>query len=148
MKRETNKIFMGDGFTLNRENIQTCVNKYISQEEADEKEKKLNKKIENLKNKMAKQHKEYEQKIKELESLKWRFRVGDVVLYDGWKKVIITELIDFGRYKYNGRFVDTSNQETISFRDDELGYFDGNYEEKLLDKIYELQSKLKRRWFE
>lgn len=145
--RDKNKIFMGDGFAFNTENIQTCVNKYISQEEADEKEKKLNKKIENLKNKMTKKHKEYEQKIKEIESLKWRFRVGDVVLYDGWKKVIITELIDFGRYKYTGRFVDSSKQETISFRDDELSYFDGNYEEKLIDKIYELQFKIKRSWF-
>lgn len=148
MKIEANKIFTDGGFALNKEDIQTCVNKYISREEVDEKEKKLNKKIENLKNKMAKKHKEYEQKIKELESLKWRFKVGDIVLYDGWKRVIITDLLDFREYKYNGRFVDASNQETISFRDDELSYFDGNYEEKLIDKIYELQSKLKRRWFE
>lgn len=147
MKMKTDKIFTDDGVALNTENIQTCVSKYISQEEAEEKEKKLNKKIENLKNKMAKKHKEYEQKIKELESLKWRFKVGDLVLYDGWKRVIITDLVDSREYKYNGRFVDAaSNQETISFRDDELSYFDGgNYEEKLIDKIYELQSKLKRR---
>lgn len=145
--REENKIFMGDGLTLNTKNIQTCVNKYISQEEVEEKEKKLNKKIENLKNKMAKKHKEYEQKIKELEILKWRFKVGDIVLYDGWKKVIITALVNSGEYKYNGRFMDKSNQVILSFRDDELSYFDGNYEEKLIDKIYELQSKIKRSWF-
>ena len=83
------------------------------EKKAQEREIELNKKIEKISKKLANQKtrydkkaKLYEAKIKELEDRKWKYKVGDIALYEGWRQVRITELIDYCDWLYKGVFLD------------------------------------------
>ena len=110
----------------------------------------LNKKIEKLNKKISTQktkEKKLEDKIKELENQKWKYEVGDIVLYDNWRKVRITQLINIkaGSYKflYRGQFLD--NSYIANFTQEELCSYDHcKYEETLINKIWELKNKLNK----
>ena len=123
-----------------------CSN-YLTKEEVEEKTKKLDNKINKLNSKLKKQEEKYEQKIKELEAQKWKYKVGDVVLYDKWRKVKITALLDQQEYKYAGEFLDTKSvTSSVVFKPEELSEFNYyTYEHQLLDKIWELKRNLEYR---
>lgn len=126
-------------------NTEITIDNYITADKVQEKEEKINKKIKNLESKISKQKTKYEKKIKELEAAKWKYEIGDIVLYDGWRKVLITDYLDRKPYAYLGKLLDINNGK-VSFREDELTYFDpNNYDETLIHKIEELQLKLKLR---
>ena len=129
------------------QNEQLIVCDYLSKEEVEEKTKKLNNKIDKLNSKLKKQEEKYEQKIKELEAQKWKYKVGDVVLYDKWRKVKITALLDQQEYKYAGEFLDSKAMvSSVVFKPEELSEFNHcTYEEELLDKIWELKRNLEYR---
>lgn len=136
--------------TLN-EAVQTCLyNDSMAKTEIDNRTNELNKKIEKLNKKISAhktKEKKLEDRVKELENQKWKYKVGDVVLFDGWRKVKITGLTNDAGYLYIGDFIDTSAsglvQVDIAFKQEELSeYKPYEYTDKLLAKIFELKKKL------
>lgn len=129
--------------SINNSNISFCKSLTLTDEEIEEKEQRLNKKIIANKSKITKQQnkiKQLEAKIKELEEKRWEFKVGDIVLYDGWRKARIIGLIDYNGYMYKAKFCDTDS--FVSFKQKEIVAFDKlNYEEMLINKIVELKTK-------
>lgn len=137
-------------FTLN-EAVQTCLyNDTMTKVEIEDRTTELNKKIEKLNKKISAhktKEKKLEDRVKELENQKWKYKVGDIVLYDGWRKVKITGLTNDNGYLYIGGFVDAlasgDVQFNIHFKQEELSeYKSYEYTDKLLAKIFELKKKL------
>lgn len=130
---------VADGLTIYEE-------RYMSKEDVEKKTNKLNKKINNLQEKLKYFKESYEKKIKKLEDEKWVYKIGDVVLYDNWRKVEITGLLDQKEYKYVGKFLDCKSYPDVAFRSEELTYYNHfTYEQQLLDKIWELKKDLEYR---
>ena len=107
------------------------------------------KEVEKLKKKIAKQ----EKKLKELESMIWVYKVGDVVLFkEDLREVKITKLVNFinngKRHIYYGDF--EKGCSNVSFCQDELiskPYFIQDYVELLQEKISDLKSVIRQRNF-
>ena len=123
-----------------------CEENYMSKEEVEKKTNKLNKKINKLQEELKYSKESYEKKIKKLEDEKWVYKVGDIVLYDNWRKVEITGLLDQKDFKYAGKFLDCKSYHDVVFRPEELTYYNHyTYEQQLLDKIWELKRDLEYR---
>lgn len=132
-------------FTTVADRLNIREESYMSKEAIDKKTKKLNNKIGKLKNELENLQKHYEDKIKKLEDEKWTYKVGDIVLYDNWRKVEITGLLDQKGYKYAGQFLDYKGTD-FTFREEELTYYNQfTYQQLLLDKIWELKRDLEYR---
>ena len=114
---------------------------FLSKEEIEKRMNKLDKKISSLKTKTTK----LEKKVKELEKRQWKFKVGDIVLYDGWRKVRITGLIDYDGYLYVAEPEDCYEAfGGIRIRPNEIQPFNPyTYERQLIDKVCELKVKNK-----
>ena len=134
-------------FTTVIDGVTICEEKYMSKEEVEKKTNKLNRKIDKLKSELKSFQESYENKIKKLEDEKWVYKVGDIVLYDNWRKVEITGLLDQKEYKYAGKFLDIRSdiQDTVFRAEDLSPYSHYTYEELLLDKIWELKRNLEYR---
>ena len=107
------------------------INEYRTEEKAKKEEKKLHDKISKL-----------QARVKELEAQQWFYDVGDVCLFDGWRRVTITHKIKDGKYRYLGTMEHGCNQVKLS--PDRLSTYrmtDKEYIEKLLYVIADLNFK-------
>ena len=75
---------------------------YITPEEVEKQNKKLEAKIKRLQTKHKKEILGLEEKYNKLKSKMWYFKEGDYCLWKGVYKVYITKLLDDKEYKYEG----------------------------------------------
>lgn len=91
----------------------TC-EKYVTEEQAQEQNKKLEDKLKRMQKKAAERNKKYEERIAQLEAKQYHYKVGQELLWKNKFVVKITHLIDFNEYKYMGDIINPVSHNTIA----------------------------------
>ena len=136
------------------------VSNVLTVEEAKEKERNIDKKIQKINKKIDSKSakiKALEEKIKELEKGKWKYKIGDKVLYDGWRIVKIEDYVNRDEHcPYDYKVIPLTAYEIESkdcydqalyclVSEEDLSEYDSHeYRGILFNKVLELNSKLDR----
>ena len=133
----------------------------LTREEVEEKERNIDKKIQKINKKIDSKSakiKALEAKVKELEDSKWKYKIGEEVLYKGWRIAKITGYLDrktsVSGCDYKVEFFDAYGHEIKDcyggslygiVRESDLSEFHyGEYKGTLFNKILQLQEELDR----
>ena len=131
----------------------------LTKEEAEEKERNIDKKIQKINKKIDSKSakiKALEAKVKELEDSKWKYRIGEEVLYKGWRIAKITDYLDrktnISGCDYKVEFFDAYGHEIkncygepvwgLVCESDLSEYHYSEYKGTLYNKILQLQEEL------
>lgn len=135
------------------------VSNVLTVEEAYEKERNIDKKIQKINKKIDSKSakiKELEAKVKELEDSKWKYRIGDEALYKDWRIVKITDYLDRKTTScdYRVEFLDAYGHEILNcYKEPVWGFVNesdlseyhyGEYKGTLYNKILQLEEELDR----
>ena len=131
----------------------------LTKEEVEEKERNIDNKIKKINKKIDSKSakiKALEEKIKELEDSKWKYRIGEEVLYKGWRIAKMTDYLDrkTASYDYRVEFFDAYGNEIKNcygesvwglVSESDLSEFHyGDYKGTLYNKILQLEEELDR----
>jgi len=131
----------------------------LTKEEVEEKERNIDKKIQKINKKIDSKSakiKALEAKVKELEDSKWKYRIGEEVLYKGWRIAKITDYLERKTTgcDYRVEFFDAYGHEIkncygepvwgFAKESDLSAYCWGEYKGRLFDKILQLEEELDR----